>query len=196
MITCSVVVTRGCSVIIKFCRPSCSSMKPISTTTTIHLSGSRMAGCLKVADTALPGCLLGSLACCTFSPVIWKPYATLRKITISVLVYNWQGSKFAVHPFTFCAVGIQGQRSSNLTAAAHPLTAVPGQTLILTGSPSGCIAAIETTARWACKMTGVCLQTGNTFVVQAQSLARQATCVSAGETPGSCGKHRCCVAPH
>ncbi|KAK9868616.1 hypothetical protein WJX84_006947 [Apatococcus fuscideae] len=44
-------------------------------------------------------------------------------------------------------VGVQGQRMSTLTAEAHPLTAAPGQTLILTGSPSGCIAAIETTVR-------------------------------------------------
>ena len=47
------------------------------------------------------------------------------------------------------AVGVQGQRISSLTAEAHPLTAAPGQTLILTGSPSGCLAAIETTARYA-----------------------------------------------
>ncbi len=46
-------------------------------------------------------------------------------------------------------VGVQGQRMSTLTAEAHPLTAAPGQTLILTGSPSGCIAAIETTVRQA-----------------------------------------------
>ncbi|KAK9864759.1 hypothetical protein WJX84_012411 [Apatococcus fuscideae] len=62
-------------------------------------------------------------------------------------------------------VGVQGQRMSSLTAEAHPLTAAPGQTLILVGSPSGCLAAVETTARgdarilWQSQM-----MRGSTFV--------------------------------
>ena len=74
----------------------------------------------------------------------------MQGMMISLQVLDWPGL-LNLNCAAFGAVGVQGQGSSMLTAAAHPLTAAPGQTLILTASPSGCIAAIETTARLVCR---------------------------------------------